>query len=384
MAALLGAIVLVFGYVVAGLFATPKSATNDEAAKADVETGAPVRSEEMARFFKRAMNIHERIMGPAKTGDVDRVENYRDLIPELGDNAAKPDGLGGFDASFAMPAMPAPRPPREQEEDEEEDRSSSTGWGWLADDIAEGRQQNDKKNGANEQGDIDNEEANANERDTASLARGNENEKTPQEKMFFIDPTFERPSRSTDTALVPLRESQDGGAVFDGENDFDPNRMNTSDGVRDMNADAGRRAGGESPFAIRDPFPLNENSPRWIRETPTAESVFGFQRPEEPVEAPSRIESMAGDDFSASMPVGMQTPSSSYSPVGGSTMGNFESDAIFKANDGYTPLYAPADSGGFGSAFGSGFDSPASAPSSVAAPQAPAPFERTGPSALPW
>lgn len=169
---------------------------------AAVEEVGPLRSK--ARYFSsRPMTVHvfeEESQPLAAFRDPD--SSQKKLIPDV-----VPDTQRGRETSFdsmmdMRPTMPVRNARAEEDLLAEEEEKVTTGWGWLADDIAKSRSGKDKTDGSSGQKKTDDaenadEEAEEDER-LAAEKNKEEDEKSREGQIFFMNEAFESASAKND------------------------------------------------------------------------------------------------------------------------------------------------------------------------------------------
>ena len=315
--------------------ASPEVALEGEASPAEP---APVRSREMRQLFRRQLIIHEpdAFLPDAshrKEPDYDATV----FVPEIG---AKPaSSLMQDSMTFQPSPVRGPSRPRDDLEEEQQEKDS-TGWGWLADDIASGRRERDRNStGGPDTGsragerERDATEGELDEEATGrSLSRpGSDDRREGSGSPRFIDSTYERTAREGDGTRPALREEQDRWVSRD-VRDEPKNGLEAYTGADSEMLDPYESsASGESfgrGLVMRDPFvtpPENAgrqgDSPAWLSVPPNAEAVFGFRQPGEAtaltVPSSPRALSIPSPASGFGGGSGMAAAGSTFAPMGG-------------------------------------------------------------------
>jgi hypothetical protein len=289
----------------------------------------------------------------------------------------------------------APTGPDKKGDDEWDEESS--GWGWLADDIYAGR------SGKINDDDPDGSDRTMNEQDRLDQKRfvtgsrmdgGGVDTKQEGMPVYFLDTAFAREREDRPILSTALRQDERDAA--------ETSASRSRDDLDEEKPRYERSERTESPLAYRDPFPLTENSPRWLTQTPTAESVFGRRDGLEASGEGAAGLSTRAEEPPAMASFNMNQPGAT-GPGSVSSLSGYQSGSMFQRDVGYSPSgLSPVSSegmffggssfdvsGGLGASFspapamGSAFNVPSTMP--VAAPSAgiPGGQERSGPSALP-
>lgn len=351
-------------------------------------TNVPVRSEEVRRLFRRSMTIHDPDAFIPGAGYKPEPQVSPDLfVPRVEARISPVSSV--MDSSAFQPPPVARGPSRSREEQEEDEKKPSTGWGWLADDIADGRRDRRvepgredlrERTGQREQQMDDERDDEIHAREQQRAGAGADARRTRSDGAMFMDASRERVAREPSGVRSALREEELDRWVSRDPRDGAPGAPDVPvDAMADPVDPYGAGVYAGDPFGgglvMRDPFvtpPANAGGPgdasTWLSVPSSAEAVFGFREPATP-----------GGLAPSMPPRGFSAPVDHSGFSGGGDA--FSSGGMF------TPMGASGSrvddlfSGSRAFDQGSAFGSP---PMSESPGRRPSGVERAGPGALPW
>jgi len=262
--------------------------------------------------------------------DPDSTQN--DLIPKV------PDSLRGRENSLesmvdARPNVPVRNRKSEEELfDEEEKEKVSTGWGWLADDIAKSKLSKEKVDKDSGQTETEKEDEEEDERQAAEKKKEDSADKDKSRDYFFMNQSFGVKEEDRDPlSRSALREDeQDMYRDKNQQNDDKTNEEQREEVAAENRASETWRATAEESRATdlgaRDPFNQREDGRPLF-----SDDAWGFSRD---ADLSSRREENYNREDQSMRIVGDAENDSRRMSVGWT---GYSSDSLFNSGGGYTP-----------------------------------------------
>jgi len=344
LAALLGLIGIGFITMLIAVL-TFKAPDNQLTKKPVEEAVGPLRSKTKT-YTSKQMTIHtfnDENAPLAAFRDPDKSQN--DLIPDV------PASLRGKETSLdAMldPRLSAPARNKKAEEDllAEEEEKVSTGWGWLADDIAKSKMTRESEGDKSKQQKADEEDQDEeDDRLAAEKKKEASGDKDQNKDYFFMNHSFEENASRTDPLSRSALREDDRNASSDtdrdGEGKSDEERKEES-ASQDKASEAWRASAAgnqETGMGERDPFGRREDGQRVF-----SDDSWGFSRD---ADLSSRREENAATAATAlrreedygQVDQSMRLIGDADNDAGRMSVGwtGYSSDSMFNSGGGYTP-----------------------------------------------